>query len=61
MGERDVYVRKMDEDVWQAIRIEAIKRGITVGQLVTLWLRERLEQEQERTSTPPPSPYPWAP
>ena len=51
-GPKPIFLRGVPEDLWQAIRIEALKRQVTVGQLVTAWLRERLEAEkgEERDS-----------
>ena len=36
----------MDDDVWRQVKAQAALKGIPVGQLVTAWLRERLEAEK---------------
>ena len=45
---QDVYIRNVDRAVWQAVRIEALKRRVPVGQLVTEILRAWLDQRQGR-------------
>jgi hypothetical protein len=41
----DVNVRGMDEVLWHRLRIEAVKRGLTMGQLLNLITRQWLEKE----------------
>lgn len=37
----DVHLRGIDPEVWRALRVEAVQRGISVARLIeTLW-RER--------------------
>lgn len=34
----NVHIRGIDPDVWQELRVEAVKRGIPVGKLIEeLW------------------------
>ena len=45
-------IRGIDRGVWRQVKAQAALKGIPVGQLVTAWLRERLEAEkgEERDS-----------
>jgi len=36
----DVHLRGIDADVWQALRLESVRRGVSVARVIeTLWLR----------------------
>jgi len=37
----DVHVRGIDPDVWHALRVEAVQRGISVAKLIELLWKER--------------------
>lgn len=43
----DVHIRGINPEVWRALRVDAVKRGLTMGQLLNLIAREWLEKESD--------------
>jgi hypothetical protein len=48
-----VHVRGIRPDVWRAIRVEAVDRDMTAGELITEMWRLYLRTEPNRTETDP--------
>jgi hypothetical protein len=42
----DVHVRGIDPKVWQALRVESVRRGISVAKLIEELWRERQPQRR---------------
>ncbi len=47
MGKLVVTSIKVDEEIWKEARIEAIKRGVTVAELLSDALRKELQLKQK--------------
>ena len=45
-GPKPIFLRGVSEALWQAIRIEALRRNVPVGQLVSDILRAWLDQQR---------------
>jgi hypothetical protein len=42
---QNVTIRDIDSEVWRAIRVEAVRQGITIAQLIeTLWRQQKVRQ-----------------
>ena len=47
-AERDVFVRSVDYDLWRRLRIVALQRNITVGEMLNHVILTWLEREEMR-------------
>lgn len=45
LGLMDANVRGIDKVLWHRLRVEALKRGLTIGALLNQIVREWLERE----------------
>jgi len=42
---QNVTIRDIDSEVWRAIRVEAVRQGITIAQLIeNLWRQQKIRQ-----------------